>query len=154
MTAATRYDRGRQTLLRVLDPDYGVLILRAGTGVMVTLIHGLHKVEDGLAFFIVGRPWPLIAEVVELGLPFPVLFAELAAAGQLVGGLFLGVGLFTRISAATVAFTMLVAVTANLKLGGPDTELAALYSLISLSFAFIGGGRISLDQMWRLRSGR
>ena len=50
-----------------------------------------------------GAPWPLVGDVVAVGLPVPTLFATLAALTQLVGGLLLAAGLFTRPSALGVS---------------------------------------------------
>ena len=44
-----------------------------------------------------------------LGLPFPVLMASLAIAAELVGGLFILIGLATRWASIPLMFTMLVA---------------------------------------------
>jgi uncharacterized membrane protein YphA (DoxX/SURF4 family) len=51
----------------------------------------------------------------ELHFPMPLLMAFLAKGAEFAGGVFLIPGLFTRVSAAFIAFTMFVAtITANL----------------------------------------
>ena len=54
-------------LRKSLDTDpsspiatWGHLILRASIGVMIFYIHGLHKLEGGLAYLQHGTPWTLL----------------------------------------------------------------------------------------------
>ena len=61
--------------------------------------------------------------------------------------LFSIVGLFTRINALLLFGALSGAILQNL-LAGRDPQLAILYTLVVLTLAFIGGGRISLDAMF------
>ena len=63
---------------------------------------------------------------------------------QFICSLFIIVGLFTRINALLLFGALSGAILQNL-LAGRDPQLAILYTLVVLSLAFIGGGRISLD---------
>ena len=47
---------------------WGHLILRASIGAMIFYIHGLHKLEGGLAYLQHGTPWTLAKEVAEDGI--------------------------------------------------------------------------------------
>lgn len=83
----------------------------------------------------------------ELHFPLPLLMAFLAKSAELSGGIFLLSGLFTKISASLIAFTMLVAtITANLgKDFVVDGGFTISYCLFALIFLLWGGGKYSLD---------
>ena len=85
----------------------------------------------------------------ELHFPMPLLMAFLAKGAEFSGGLFLFAGLFSRISASLIAFTMFVAtVTANLgKDFNIDGGFTISYCLFALIFLLWGGGRYSLDYL-------
>ena len=85
----------------------------------------------------------------ELHYPMPLLMAFLAKGAELSGGTFLFAGLFTKVSASLIAFTMFMAtVTANL---GKDFNLdggfTISYFLFALLFIFWGAGKYSLDYL-------
>ena len=76
--------------------------------------------------------------------------AFLAKGAELGGGIFLLIGLFSRISASLIAFTMLVAtISANLgKDFNIDGGFTISYFLFALIFLFWGGGKYSLDYLF------
>lgn len=76
----------------------------------------------------------------------PIVFATLAALGQLIGGWLLALGAGTRLAALVVAATMWTAMVFNLQTGGPDAQLAALYALATSAFVLAGGERWSIDR--------
>ena len=85
----------------------------------------------------------------ELHFPFPVFMAFLAKGSELIGGILLVPGLFTKVSASFIAFTMLVAtLTANL---GEDFNIdggfTISYFLFALVFIVWGGGKYSVDYL-------
>jgi len=86
----------------------------------------------------------------ELHFPMPLLMAFLAKGAELSGGSFLFVGLFTRISASVVAFTMFIAtVTANLGENFTiDGGFTISYFLFALIFLFWGAGKYSFDYLF------
>ena len=86
----------------------------------------------------------------ELHFPMPLLMAFLAKGAELSGGSFLVVGLFTRISASVVAFTMFIAtVTANLGENFTiDGGFTISYFLFALIFLFWGAGKYSFDYLF------
>ena len=136
-----------------LDPDlkspaavFGHLILRASIGAMIFYIHGLHKLEGGLAYLQHGTPWTLAKEVAEMHFPAPVASAFAATALQFLCSPLLALGFFTRLNAALLTGTLSVAILQNL-LAGRDPQLAILYVLVLLSLVFLGGGRFSLDAL-------
>jgi hypothetical protein len=79
---------------------WGHLILRASIGVMIFYIHGLHKLEGGLAYLQHGTPWTLLKEVAEMHFPAPVVSAFAATFLQFLCSPLVALGLFTRLNAA------------------------------------------------------
>src|SRR5215510_12700507 len=88
----------------------GLLVLRVCAGFMIFYIHGLHKLEGGIAYLQHGTPWKLADEVAEMGFPAPVASAFAATLVQFVCALLLGVGLFTRLNALLLTATLSIAV--------------------------------------------
>jgi uncharacterized membrane protein YphA (DoxX/SURF4 family) len=127
--------------------EIGVVALRVSIGLAVAYLHGWHKVIDGWHYFVDGADWPLLHDTVQLGAPLPVVLTVIAAASQFAGAGLLACGAATRLSAFMVSATMLGAVAFNVKTGGPDVQLAALYALVTGAFVVIGGGRWSVDRM-------
>lgn len=111
---------------------------------MVFYIHGLHKLEGGIAFARNGTPWPLVEDVVGMHFPAPVASAWAATMVQFVCSLFIVIGLLTRINAVLLTGALSGAIMQNL-MAGRDPQLAILYMLVIVSFAFMGGGKFSLD---------
>ena|SRR5690242_1118298 len=85
----------------------------------------------------------------ELHFPMPLFMAFLAKGAELSGGLFLLTGLFSRVAASLIAFTMFIAtITANLgKDFNIDGGFTISYCLFALIFLFWGGGKYSLDYL-------
>jgi len=132
-----------------VNPDDAVVVwghffLRVTAGLMIFFIHGLHKLEGGVAYLRHGTPWMLVTEVAEMHFPAPVVSAFAATVVQLVCSLFLIVGLFTRINAVLLAGALGGAILQNL-LAHRDPQLALLYTAVVATFALMGGGRYSLD---------
>jgi putative oxidoreductase len=117
--------------------DVGLLLLRVFAGLALALAHGINKVPpaDGFVGMIGG-----------FGFPAPELFAWLSGLTELVGGILLAAGLFTRPVAAFIVVNMLVAVVFA-HAGDPfaGRELPLLFAVVALQFAFTGAGRYSAD---------
>jgi putative oxidoreductase len=86
------------------------------------------------------------------GIPFPQFFTPLTSGIEFLGGLFLLLGLFTRISAGALGVTMIVAIKAakwadvdslETLLGFDEFEYLALF----LWLAIAGAGAASLDHL-------
>jgi putative oxidoreductase len=86
------------------------------------------------------------------GIPFPQFFTPLTSGIEFFGGLFLLLGLFTRISAGALGVTMIVAIRAakwsdvdslETLLGFDEFEYLALF----LWLAIAGAGTVSLDHL-------
>lgn len=119
----------------------GSTLLRIFAGVALAFAHGIGKLppsED------------LIDRTAELGFPVPFVFAWAAGLSEFLGGIFLALGLLTRLSSFFIAFTMLVALVG---VHGADAfskqELAFLYLFVALSFLLKGAGDWSLDSLLR-----
>ena len=83
-----------------------------------------------------------------IGLPYPVFLTYCAAYAEIVSSILLVVGLFTRLNALILLFTMLIALFFHLKKDGwqiPPLETASLYALWFGFFLTNGGGLFSLD---------
>jgi uncharacterized membrane protein YphA (DoxX/SURF4 family) len=85
----------------------------------------------------------------ELHFPMPLFMAFLAKGAELSGGVFLLIGIFTRISACIVAFTMFIAtVTANLGENFViDGGFTISYFLFALILLLWGSGKYGIDSL-------
>ncbi|NTX12165.1 DoxX family protein [Myxococcus llanfairpwllgwyngyllgogerychwyrndrobwllllantysiliogogogochensis] len=122
----------------------GWTLVRAVFGLALGLGHGLPKVTGDMSRFAAG--------VAELGFPFPLFFAWCASLAELVGGVLVAVGLFTRPAAAMAGFTMLVALFRHRADPFGRMELALLYLTVMVAVALIGGGPWSLDSRVRRKA--
>ena len=123
---------------------FGHLTLRVAAGLMIFYIHGWHKLEGWIAYLENGTPWKLAEEVAGMHFPAPLASAVAATLVQFICSLFIMFGLFTRLNAILLFGALSGAILQNL-LAGRDPQLAILYTLVVLTLAFMGGGRISLD---------
>jgi putative oxidoreductase len=96
---------------------------------------------------------------IDWGIPFPHFFTPLTSGIEFLGGLFLLLGLLTRISAGALGVTMIVAIRAakwadidslETLLGFDEFEYLALF----LWLAIAGAGAVSLDQLLMRAVGR
>lgn len=122
----------------------GHLLLRVVAGFMIFYVHGLHKLEGGIAYLRNGAPWPLLADVNGMHFPAPVASAWAATIVQFICPLFLAIGLFTRINAALLVGALCGAILQNL-MANRDPQLAILYTLIVAALTFMGAGKYSMD---------
>jgi putative oxidoreductase len=84
--------------------DIALLLLRLGFGLGMALAHGLPKVQA-----MMGGDMSFPQGVARLGFPYPVAFAWMAALTEVVGGIGVALGLFTRVFAGLNALNMVVA---------------------------------------------
>ena len=124
---------------------WGMLPIRIAVG-LVFLMHGGQKL---FVFGLAGT-----ADIMDkLGIPLPVAAAAIVITVELLGGLAILLGMFTRIAGALLAFEMVVAIlVARIHGGffapyGYEFELTLL--MASLTFAIGGPGGKSLEEMWR-----
>ncbi len=117
--------------------NLGLLIFRIGFGLIMAFAHGLGKVPPAEGF---------IGYLTSLGLPFAAGAAWAAALSELIGGLFIAIGLGTRLSSAALGFTMFVAAfVAHNADPFEKKEKAILYLLCSLLIFMVGPGKYSID---------
>ncbi|HWD93682.1 MAG TPA: DoxX family protein [Verrucomicrobiae bacterium] len=128
----------------------GHLILRALTGLMIFYIHGLHKLEGGVAYLQHGTPWKLAQEVAEMHFPAPIPSAFAATTVQFICAPLLALGFATRLNAALLTGTLSVAILQN-ALSHRDPQLAILYVIVTTSLVFLGGGQYSIDAKLSVR---
>lgn len=125
-------------------PDLGLLVLRAWFGGTMAFVHGLPKLEKLLAGDFA------FADPIGLG---PAASLALAVFGELVCGLLIAAGLFTRLASIPAIITMAVAAFVT---HGADPfqkkELALAYGFAYLAIALAGPGRFSLDARLRGRA--
>src|SRR5262245_35087290 len=117
----------------------GLLWLRVLMGSAIAY-HGYGKIFGGYMS-------QMIPGVAALGFPAPVLFAWLAALSEFAGGLLIVFGLFTRVAAFFVFFTMSVAAfVAHAKDPFQVKELALAFWTMAGTLMLTGAGRFSLDR--------
>lgn len=130
--------------------DLVLLVVRVALGVCF-IVHGMGK----LGIVGPGNMQGFTGWLESLGVPAPALQARMAMATELVGGLFLTLGLFARPAALLLMFTMIVASKIGHKGGGylitndpPGAEYAINLALLMFMYAMIGPGTYSLDYMF------
>jgi putative oxidoreductase len=131
----------KSTVIEPISLQIAWTALRVFTGLL--MIHnGLDKLKDvqGFADNVVAF----------IGLPYPVFFTYCAAYTEIIGAILLALGLLTRLNAAALLTTMLIAIFFHLKGDGfkiPPLETASLYALCYLFFLINGGGAFALDSL-------
>ena len=119
----------------------GLLVIRVGIGLMF-VTHGYPKLIGGT------KAWRELGQAMELfGIHvIPEFFGFMAAVSELVGGILLTIGLFTRIAASFMLITMIVATLTHV-FGDGDYFPALTNAVIFLGLAIAGSGRHSLDSL-------
>lgn len=129
---------------------WGIAVLRLVTGI-VFFAHGWKKFfVDGVGGF--------TAYLGQLGIPAPGFFGPVVASVELLGGLLLIVGLFTRWAAIPLAITMLVAaVTVHAKNGfflPAGFEYTLVLFATTTGLFLEGPGAFSADNLLAARAKR
>jgi putative oxidoreductase len=118
--------------------DLGLLILRAGYGVMF-IGHGWPKLIGG------PEKWTKLGSAMEaLGVTaFPTAFGLAAALAEFGGGVLLVLGLATRSAAVALLATMVVASAMHLRDGDgfPATSHSIEAAIVFLALLWLGPGR-------------
>ncbi|HEY8200465.1 MAG TPA: DoxX family protein [Actinomycetota bacterium] len=129
-----------------LARDVGLLAVRASAGLLLAG-HGAQKL-----FGWFGGPGlkATAASFAEIGWAPGKIFATLAGASELGGGLLLALGLLTPLGAAAMIGVMFNAVFVVTWSKGPwvqngGFELGLLYGIAAFTVALTGPGRLSLD---------
>jgi putative oxidoreductase len=133
--------------LRYLDrlQPLALLVMRLSLGAIMTS-HGYHKVFGGLHNFshMVG------------GMGLPVWLGYVAAFTELLGGLLILAGFFTRLAAFAVCAELVVAIWKvhlhNGLMGSPDRpgyEFPLAVATLAFTLIFFGAGPIAFDHVLR-----
>lgn len=121
----------------VRNPDLGLLIFRLFVGLAMAFAHGLGKLPP---------PDKLVEGLTAMGLPMPGITSWLVALAEFGGGLFIALGICTRLSSAVLGFTMFVA---GFVVHAADPfqvkELAFFYLASCVLLIFTGAGKYSVD---------
>ena len=120
----------------------GLLVLRVVVG-GVFAAHGAQKIFE---YTLPGT----IGSFAGMGVPLPEIAAPVVAFVELIGGILLALGLFTRPVGILLAVDMVVALVAvhlpaGLWVGEGGYEFVAVLGVAALALAFTGAGRFSLD---------
>ncbi len=123
------------------------LIIRLFIGVCF-VIHGMGK----LGLVGTGNMAGFEGWLKSLGIPFPKIQARMAMLSEIVGGVLITVGLFTRVGAAICLITMIVAGLIGHKGGGylitnnpPGNEYTINLAAILVALILLGPGLYSID---------
>ncbi len=124
-----------------IDPDWGVTIVRLSTGIIFA-VHGYMKFAGGLG--------GVVAYFAKIGIPAPGVMAPFIAVLELVGGILLILGAFSRWIALLLLCEMLVT-TFYVQIpsrgwSGSDLDRGLLASAILLCLG--GPGRLAIDKLW------
>jgi putative oxidoreductase len=120
--------------------DFGILLLRLGTGIGMVYLHGWNKWEKRASFI---KQWPD-----PLGLGSKEVSFYLLVFAEVICAIMLAAGFLTRGAALVLGFAMGVAffiTHKGLLTGDKNGELAALYGLACLTIFLTGPGKFSID---------
>ncbi|MEQ1690821.1 MAG: DoxX family protein [Gemmatimonas sp.] len=132
-----------QSLNSAVPADLGLVLLRATTG-LIAAAHGAQKL------FVYGVEG-VSGAFAQMGIPMPGIAGPATGLVELVGGVALMLGLFTRFAGSALAMTMLGAIGFVHLAGGffapngIEFPLALLGATSALAVA--GAGRYSLDAL-------
>ena len=127
-----------------IDIDLALLILRVGLGVMF-ILHGYPKMQGGI------KSWTWLGEngMGSLGINiFPVFWGFMAAFSEFIGGIMIMLGLYTRLFAFLLFFTMIAASAYHFSNGDSIFPSHAVeLSIVFLSLFFSGAGEYSIKKI-------
>jgi putative oxidoreductase len=121
--------------------------------IMVGLVFVLHGSQKLFVYHYAG----VVGMFHQIGIPAPEISAGLAIIAELLGGLLLLTGLYTRLAAIPIAFVMLVAISQVhlhagffAQSGGFEYPLTLLVA--NIAFVIGGGGAFALDNLRRMET--
>mgnify|MGYP000852727388 CR=1 FL=1 len=125
--------------------DEALLFARLGLCFMFVVVHGGPKLFGGPA------KWLELGSMLKvLGVTtMPVLLGFIAAVSEFLGGILIGLGLFTRFGAFMIFATLVVAASVMLAMKGLFAAAAAIEdALFMIVLMAVGAGKYSLDRKW------
>lgn len=152
--ASSRARRTTTVDLDALTRDVGLLALRLTAGLLMAG-HGAQKLFGWWR----GPDFDFIVNgFAKAGYTPGKFFAILASSSELVGGLFLALGLLTPRGSAAVIGVMFNAIVAvhwhsGVWAANGGYELPLLFGIVAVTLGFTGPGRLSLDRGWRWAAG-
>ena len=123
-------------------PGWGITVVRIMTGLLFA-VHGYQKFARGLG--------EMSAYFTKISIPFSGLMAPFIASLELIGGILLILGLFTRVVGALFAVEMLVTtvwVKLALGAGWNASDLDRMLLVACILFVLAGPGVAALDRLW------
>ncbi|MBB1360961.1 MULTISPECIES: DoxX family protein [unclassified Shewanella] len=126
---------------------FSTLALRLPVGI-IFMAHGGQKLFGWFGGYGLEGTGQWMASI---GIEPGVLMAFLAGSAELVGGLFILLGLLTRPAAVVLAFTMIIAIASvhisnGLFMANNGYEFALALLAASVSLALSGSGKVALDK--------
>ena len=122
----------------------GLLLLRVTIGVGLFLVFGLLKIKDASAYLHTGK-WGFIDFNRQVGLPLPTLIAWVQTINEVLGSLFVAVGLLGRYAATLLTIGFIAATACSLKMNEPSWMTAAFFAAVFAALALTGPGKFSVD---------
>jgi len=124
--------------------NVGLLVLRIMAGAGIAALHGYGKLFSG------NIEQFAKVDVEPMGFPLPLVFAYLSALAEFMGGIFIAMGLLTRLTALPLIFNMAVAIV-GVHMGHNDSvakmEPALWYLTAWVTLLLTGAGVFSLDRI-------
>ena len=129
---------------RSLSLDFGILLIRIATGVLLCTVIEKFLPREGRW----GPQSWFIADVAKMGFPFPVFFAWCAVLSEFFGGILLALGLLARPAAFFNAITTFGAAFIYHRgdVSGSGL-LATVFFAATMGLTSTGPGRISIDYL-------
>jgi putative oxidoreductase len=132
--------------------EFAPLIVRIVAGIIMAA-HGFQKLQAG--------PGNFGGFLAQLGVPLPTLMGYVVTLVELLGGILLIVGLFSRLAALLLTIDLVAAIVlvkVNVGLiappqqgAGAELDLALIAGFLVILFA--GPGSVSLDRMFGIKEG-
>lgn len=128
-------------------PDLGLLLIRLVLAT-VFIYHGGQKLFGLFGGYGLTATAQWMGSI---GIPFPTISAVLASSTEFFGGLLLGLGVFPRLVAIPMVFTMLVAIITvhwgKFAAGDGGMEYPLTLGVVLFSLILLGGGRFTVHQL-------
>ena len=117
--------------------DLGLTIVRIFAGIII--------IPFGMEMFDAEAMSGYTKWLTDIGIPLPGFMAYVGKVAELVGGIFLILGLLTRLASVFLMITM--AVITFVMSSGSITDMTFLLLLLFAVYLFSGGGKYSVDAL-------